>query len=231
MSQLRIANFTGGRQAGRRRRGEKRREQQHNVTSSDAIPVPKTSRGERTRQRLLVAAERQIGTRGYADTSVVSITTEARVAQGTFYVYFRSKEDVLRELVQRMGQRLRRALTLATSGISDRLEVERQGLYAFFAFVRKNRNLYRVVEEAQFVDEAIYRKYYTDFAAGYRAALEAAVARGEISPGDAEARAWALMGVSHMAGRRYALWDAETPFEPVVEALFDFVAHGLAPRQ
>jgi len=200
------------------------------VTTSDANPVPKTSRGERTRQRLLVAAERQIGARGFAETSVVSITQEARVAQGTFYVYFRSKEDVLRELVQRMGQRLRRALTRATSGVSDRIEVERQGLHAFFAFVRKNRNLYRVVEEAQFVDEAIYRKYYTDFAAGYRAGLEVAVERGEISPGDAEARAWALMGVSHMAGRRFALWEAEAPFEPVVEALFDLIAHGLAPK-
>jgi len=200
------------------------------VTTNETSLLPKTSRGERTRQRLLVAAERQIGSRGYAETSVVSITGEARVAQGTFYVYFRSKEDVLRELVQRMGQRLRRALTLATAGIPDRLEAERQGLHAFFAFVRKNRNLYRVVEEAQFVDEAIYRKYYTDFAAGYRVVLEAAVARGDISPGDAEARAWALMGVSHMAGRRFALWDTETPFEPVVEALFDFIAHGLSPR-
>lgn len=200
------------------------------MTISDTIPAPKTSRGERTRQRLLVAAERQIGARGFAETSVVSITHEARVAQGTFYVYFRSKEDVLRELVQRMGQRLRRALTRATAGITDRLEAERQGLHAFFAFVRKNRNLYRVVEEAQFVDEAIYRKYYLDFAAGYRTALEAAVVRGDITPGDAEARAWALMGVSHMAGRRFALWETEAPFEPVVEALFDFIAHGLAPR-
>ena len=57
------------------------------MTISDTIPAPKTSRGERTRQRLLVAAERQIGARGFAETSVVSITHEARVAQGTLYVY------------------------------------------------------------------------------------------------------------------------------------------------
>jgi AcrR family transcriptional regulator len=192
--------------------------------------LPKTSRGERTRQRLLVAAERQIGRRGFAETSVVSITQEARVAQGTFYVYFRSKEDVLRELVLRMGQRLRRALTRATSGIAERLEIERRGIHAFFAFVRKNPNLYRVVAESQFVDEVAYRKYYNDFAASYRVALEAAVTRGEISPGDAEVRAWVLMGISDMAGRRYALWERETPFDAAAEAAFDFIAHGLSPR-
>ena len=149
------------------------------VTTSDASPesdpapnpVPKTSRGERTRQRILAAAERQIGERGFADTSVVSITQEAEVAQGTFYVYFRTKEDVLRELVLRMGRRLRRSLTLATSGIDDRLEVERRGVHAFFDFVRKNPNLYRVVAESQFVDEAAYRRYYNDFAAAYRTAM------------------------------------------------------------
>ena len=203
---------------------------------TDTIPIaspktsPKTSRGERTRQRILVAAERQIGTHGFADTSIASITLEAKVAQGTFYVYFRTKEDVLRELVLRMGRRLRRSLTLAAAGLDDRLEIERRGIHAFFAFVRQNPNLYRVVAESQFIDETAYRKYYTDFAASYRALLEASVARGQISPGDAEVRAWALMGVSDMAGRRYALWETEQPFEAAAEAAFDFVAHGLALR-
>ncbi len=192
--------------------------------------LPKTSRGERTRQRILDAAEREIGQRGFAETSVASITQAAKVAQGTFYVYFRTKEDVLRELVLRMGRRLRRSLTLATSGLADRLEIERRGIHAFFAFVRENPNLYRVVAESQFVDEAAYRTYYHDFARNYRASLESAVASGQISAGDAEVRAWALMGVCDMVGRRFALWEREAPFDAAAEAAYAFVAHGLAPE-
>jgi AcrR family transcriptional regulator len=205
-------------------------------TASETSPriapkiAPKTSRGERTRLGILAAAERQIGGRGFTETSVASITQEAGVAQGTFYVYFRSKEEVLRELVLRMGRRLRRALTLATAGIEDRLEVERRGVHAFFAFVRANPNLYRVVGESQFIDETAYRRYYTDFAASYRAVLETAVARGQIAPGDAEVRAWALMGISDMTARRYALWDRDAPFEAAADAAFDLIAHGLTPR-
>jgi AcrR family transcriptional regulator len=191
---------------------------------------PKTSKGERTRQRILDAAERQIGERGFAEASITSITQEADVGQGTFYVYFRTKENVLRELVLRMGRRLRRALTLATAGAPDRLEVERRGLHAFFAFVRAQPNLYRVVAESQFVDPDAYRRYYEDFARSYRVALEAAEARGEISPGDAEVRAWLLMGLSDAAGRRFALWEPQAPFEAAAEAAFDFVAYGLSPR-
>jgi AcrR family transcriptional regulator len=122
------------------------------------------------------------------------ITAEAAVAQGTFYVYFRSKEDVARELVLRMGRRLRHYLTLATTGIDDRLEVERRGLHAFLKFVRDHPNLYRIVTEMQFVDPATHRRYYDDFAESYRVALEAAVARGEITQGDSDVRAWAPDG-------------------------------------
>lgn len=195
-----------------------------------ALPPPKTSRGERTRHKILDAAQSEIGRRGFALTAIGDIARAAGVAQGTFYVYFRSKEDVLRDLVLRMGRRLRRHLTQATLGLTDRLEIERRGIHAFMGFVRANPDLYRVVAESQFVDEAAYRRYYDDFAANYRAVLQAAADAGEIAPGDADIRAWALMGVCDMVGRRYALWDGEADVEVAAEAAWDFVARGLSPR-
>src|SRR5258707_11680400 len=120
------------------------------------LPAPKTKRGERTRQKILDAAQREIGRKGFAEASISTITAEADVGQGTFYLYFRSKEDVLRELVLRMGRRLRRHLTLAVADAPSRLEAERRGLRAFLEFVRANPDLYRVVAESQFVDQAVF---------------------------------------------------------------------------
>lgn len=199
------------------------------ATSSQPMPVPKTKRGERTRQRILDAAEREIGRKGFAEASISTITAEAEVGQGTFYLYFRSKEDVLRELVLRMGRRLRRHLTLAVADAPNRLEAERRGLHAFLQFVRGNPDLYRVVAESQFVDQAVFRRYYEEFAAGYARSLRAAEKRGEIAKGDAEVRAWALMGVSDMVGRRFALWDAKMPLKRVADAAFELIEDGLAP--
>jgi AcrR family transcriptional regulator len=199
------------------------------TSSLHRLPAPKTRRGERTRQKILDAAEREIGRKGFADASISAITAKAAVGQGTFYVYFRSKEDVLRELVLRMGRRLRRHLTLAIADAPSRLEAERRGLRAFLEFVRNNPDLYRVVAESQFVDPPVFRRYYEEFAASYRAGLEVAAAKDEIRPGDAEVRAWALMGVSDMVGRRFALWDGKAPLKRVAEAAFDLVARGLRP--
>jgi AcrR family transcriptional regulator len=194
------------------------------------LPAPKTRRGERTRQKILTAAQREIGAKGFAEASISTITAEAAVGQGTFYLYFRSKEDVLRELVLRMGRRLRRHLTLAIASAPNRLEAERRGLRAFLEFVRANPDLYRVVAEAQFVDPAVFQRYYQDFAASYRAGLLSAEARGEIAPGDAEVRAWALMGISDMVGRRFALWEREMPLRRIAEAAHALILNGLAPR-
>jgi AcrR family transcriptional regulator len=196
-----------------------------------SLPPPKTGRGEITRRKILDAAKRDIGRKGFGEASVSTITAEAGVGQGTFYIYFRSKEDVMRELVQHMGRQLRQHLTEATAGATTRLEAEKLGLRAFIQFVRKDPDLYRVVEESQFVDATIYRNYYTEFAKGYRAALAAAEQRGELRPGKAdghtEVRAWMLMGIAVFLGQRYGLWEPKAPLDTVVDTAMDMITQGL----
>ncbi len=63
------------------------------------LPRPTTARGEATRQKLLDAAEAELGQSGFARASVASIVRRAGVAQGTFYLYFPSKEDLLYAIV------------------------------------------------------------------------------------------------------------------------------------
>jgi len=191
------------------------------------LPRPATARGEATRQKLLDAAEAEIGARGFHATSVAAITRRAGVGQGTFYLYFPSKEDALRELVRHMGRALRWALARATAGAGDRLGVERAGFEAFARFSLAHRNLYRVVMESQFVDESIYREYYETLADGYAEALERARTRGEIRAVDPTAAAWALMGIAHFVGLRYAIWQGRAPSDQELDDVFDLVRRGL----
>src|SRR3546814_15306631 len=100
-----------------------------------ALPLPKTGRGEITRRKILDAAKREIGRRGFAEASVSTITAEAGVAQGTFYIYFRSKEDVMRQLVLHMGRLLPHHLTEATAAAPARLHAERPAPRPFPRFV------------------------------------------------------------------------------------------------
>ncbi len=192
---------------------------------------PKTERGRRTLRRLLDAAAEEFGARGYHETAISNITQRAGVGLGTFYVYFKSKEEVFRALVADMGVRTRHALAEGTREAPNRLEAERLGIQAYLDFVRSHKALYRIVMEAQFVAPEAYRDYYRTFSAAYRQQLAQAASRGEISEGqDDEVRVWALMGASTFLGLRYGVWDDAADSASVAAAASDLMINGLAPR-
>ena len=188
---------------------------------------PKTARGEATRRAILGAAEIVIGRQGYSEASIGSITRQAGVAQGTFYIYFAGTDEVFSELVAEMGRMLRHVIAEATSGFDDRLEAEREGLRAFLTFVSAHPELYRIVQEAQFVDPEAYRAYFRTFAQGYREGLEKAAWEETISAGDAEIRAWALMGVARALGELQVVFNGGHSIDALVETAHDLIENGL----
>ena len=199
-------------------------------SKTEAKSEPKTERGRRTLRRLLDAAASEFGARGYHETAITHITQRAGVGLGTFYVYFKSKEEMFRALVADMGASTRQALAERVRGAKDRLEAEREGIEAYIEFTRAHPGLYRIVMEAQFVAPDAYREYYRVFSSAYRQQMGEAAARGEIRKGEDEVRVWALMGASTFLGLRYGVWDTQTDSHAVAAAAADLIVFGLAPR-
>lgn len=192
-----------------------------------AITKPKTLKAQATRQRQLAAAEELFACKGYFDTSIVDITQAANVALGTFYVYFPGKLALFQELVRDLNHKLRMHLRLALTGRTGRAEIERAGFHAFFEFVTKHRNLYRVVSQAELVDPELYRWYYRSLADSYTQGIRAAILGGEVRPLDPEALAWCLMGMAHFIGMRWVLWEGQEVPGPQFETVLEFVQSGI----
>jgi AcrR family transcriptional regulator len=166
-----------------------------------------TARGERTRRRLLEAAERVFADMGYHDASIVKITEAAGVGQGTFYLYFESKKVVFDEVVLDLNSRVRHAMTEAAAGGSTRAESELLGFGAFFRFTADHPALYRIVRQAEFVSPETLHLHYERLTDGYVAGLRQAMEAGEVEQGDPEVLAWSLMGIGELVGMRWILWD------------------------
>ena len=195
-----------------------------------ADKAPRTERGRRTVRKLLEAAAQEFGQRGFHEAAITGITQRAGVALGTFYTYFESKEELFRALVRDMSQATRAHVAEAVRGAPDRLAAERIGLAAFIAFTRKHPELYRIIEEAQFVAEDCYREHYLTFVEGYREGLAAATAKGQIVEGPDELRAWALIGMSVFLGMRYGIWNEDMTPAEVADGAIDLVSEGLRRR-
>jgi len=191
------------------------------------MPNTLTPRGQLTRRKLLEAAEAIFGEQGYERASIVAITRQAGVAQGTFYVYFPDKQAIFVELVKALSQRLRQAIAAAVAGLPDRIAVERVGFQTFFAFAHQHRNLYKIVRQAEFVDEDLFRWYYRRLAEGYTQGLAQAIAAGQIRNLDPECLAYCLMGIGDFLGMRWVLWEDHHLPEAVFDTMMLFVRHGI----
>ncbi|EFH83464.1 TetR/AcrR family transcriptional regulator [Ktedonobacter racemifer] len=199
--------------------------------------APLTARGEATRRRILDVAEEVFGEIGYYEASVSEITRRAKVAQGTFYIYFPTKRDIFAELVRDLSQQLRGALRQATAGSADRLETERRGFKSFFSFVASHRGLYRIVQEAERVAPEAAQEYYQGISQGYIRGLRSAMSEGTVRDMEPEPLAYALMGIGHFVALRYLIWPADSQEESaqihdlppeVFETLMSFIEQGLS---
>ena len=192
---------------------------------------PRTARGEKTLRKILDAALGEFGERGFSDSSIVGITSRAKVALGTFYTYFDSKEAVFAALVGDMSSRVRDHVAPVLDQARDGLDGERLALEAYLDFVAGHKEVYRIIDEAEFVDPAGFRAHYQTTAARIAARLKAAAQRGEINAGDefaTEVRAWALMGMNVFLGLRFGVWGDEPPAAVAAE-VNALLRHGLEP--
>jgi len=191
---------------------------------------PRTPRGERTLRKILDAAREEFGQRGFSESSIVGITQRAGVALGTFYTYFDSKEALFQALVRDMSAQVRDHVAPVLKESTDALEGERRALESFLDFAREHRDVYRIIDEAEFVDPAAYREHYETTANRIAARLIAARGRGEVDGGysdeELEILSWAIMGANVFLGLRFALWS-KTDAGRVADATGKLLRSGL----
>lgn len=73
---------------------------------ADLPPKPRQARSIEKRRKLLDAARALFGEKGYEATSIEQITARAGTAAGAFYIYFRSKRQLLLILMNELLERL-----------------------------------------------------------------------------------------------------------------------------
>jgi AcrR family transcriptional regulator len=91
---------------------------------------PRTKAPEVRREEIMNAAQKLFLKRGVAPTTIEEITLAADVAKGTFYLYFKSKEDVLAALEERFSEELLKGIKAA---LAEREEEDWKGQLAAWA--------------------------------------------------------------------------------------------------
>jgi len=196
--------------------------------------VARTPRGNRTRLALLRAARQVFEEKGFLEARIIDITEKIPVAQGTFYIYFASKEQIFQELVEIVIRNVSEALKRREGYEPDPVERIRRANRTFIAAYRENAAFLRVLEQvATFNNELreVRRKVRSSFVErierGIRRLQEARVADRTIDPRIAAAALTAM--VDNFA---YVWLGLGEPYneEAAVETLTQLWANALGIR-
>jgi len=147
--------------------------------------------------RLIDSGIKLFGQRGYYNVNVYEVARNAGFSVGTFYLYFKTKEEFLSHIVALIGRRTRRFITINLDPALNRLETELRGLFLFLKHFSGHPEYYSIVREAEFVVSREVDEYYNGFERGYLRDLSQT--RQNTLPGK-RIIANALLGVSHYTG-------------------------------
>ncbi len=103
-----------------------------------------------TKQLIIDAARKVIGMKGFAGTRISDIVQNAGLAQGTFYLYFKNKQDIIEEIGNQMiNSQTERIKLFEETGKSITKEDFIRKIYEVFdsymIFFRNNADILRVL--------------------------------------------------------------------------------------
>jgi TetR/AcrR family fatty acid metabolism transcriptional regulator len=187
------------------------------------------------RGQILDAARQSFIRSGVDGTTVDDIARIAGVAKGTVYLYYRSKDDILRQLLTEDVAALQEGTIPGLSG-ADPVDRKLSGfLRGMIAFFDQKRDF---IDQCQFemgpeARRKVIQKLDTVYRAqvdGWKAALDRALDAGEIDVIDTHAAATAVVALSHgLIKQRLRGWSDDAP-ETVVANATSMLWKGLACR-
>jgi AcrR family transcriptional regulator len=120
------------------------------LTSPRRPPV--RAKGKQTRERIVQAAEKVFVDNGYLNTRIADIAAAADVAHGSFYTYFTSKEEVFRDVAERVVTEIYGALEGHAHGETpaDRI---RGANRRFLELYERHRGVLALIEQVATFDD------------------------------------------------------------------------------
>lgn len=144
--------------------------------------LTRDERAANIRSKIFEAAGTVVGDVGYSDATISRIAEQADIAQGTFYLYFQSRQALFDELLPHFGQRLVAYVRSEVAGASNFLEVEERGFVATIDFLRTNRGFYRILNEAEVAAPFAHKKHMMALTEHYVRSMQRDIERGLIKP-------------------------------------------------
>jgi len=201
-------------------------------------PTVPRARVSARRQQLLDAAIWTFARKGYRGAAISDIIARAEVARGTFYLYFRSKDEVFLAIVEGFHDRLRRMLAepdpLIRLAEHNGRAVLQRSFRRWLGFFAEHRDAAAVMlKEATCIDprfEAALARLRelarNDFAGRFRRVQALGLVNSSMSP---DLVAHLQMGMLDAIVDAFILRDPDVDIDALAQQLAAFAWDGISP--
>jgi TetR/AcrR family transcriptional regulator, fatty acid metabolism regulator protein len=190
----------------------------------------------RKRLSLLEAAIKVFSEKGFHGSKISEIAQEAGVADGTCYLYFKNKDDLLITAVEHLFEK-------KLKEVESRIAFEKTGLQKLLSFAEEHISTF--TEEPKIVrflavelrqSKEFYKKYpnfmplrhYLDM---FQDICEQAIEEGSIRKIDAEALSFIVFGTVNFVITEWAVREQVFSLEQMKNLIIDIISYGLVKRE
>jgi AcrR family transcriptional regulator len=174
------------------------------LAASAAKPPGKREQTKVQNRRTILQAARQVFAElGYGATTVRDIVRATPLASGTFYNYFKSKEEIFQAIEDESALRIRPRLRAERARAQSIEAFISAGFRTFFEYVEGDQNSFRAIRRQ--TDAMRVRMDTPEIIAGFdelREDLETAISKGLLPPVDADYLMAAFVGVAFEIAER-----------------------------
>ena len=185
---------------------------------------------DKTRDRILGAAENIFADKGYHEALVDEIAEETALSKGGIYFHFPSKEDLFFAVLDRLAARLVAKVEKSAAAEASPLARAEASLVAVLSALGRKRRLARLlVVQGYSIGNPFEQKrveIFGQFSELIKGHLDAAVAAGEIRPVDTATAAHAWLGAINEVVIRW-LYDGGRPPVESLDTLRAVLIDGL----
>jgi AcrR family transcriptional regulator len=188
---------------------------------------------EQRREQILGVAKTVFAVKGYHDAKIDDIVAGAKVARGTFYLYFGDKRAIFEEIVDGFFQRVTstiQAIDLAATDATPMQQLMDNVRRVIRTFTAEPDMAKILFSDAVGLDPDFDRKllaFYDQISALLQRSLDEGVGVGIVRPGDNRMRSFCLVGVVKEYLYQVAMRRSEFDVEQAALTVVELVAGGI----
>jgi AcrR family transcriptional regulator len=187
---------------------------------------------ENKRKLILKVSEKLISKKGYSKTTIEEITKKANIGKGTFYLYFKNKNDLFFSIIKEEMENLMSNIKKEVEGIDSFFDKLKKGIEMYLDYYEKNYDFFKILlQEKPLIRRRSFEEFWKEFFKKWESFIKGGfkeeIKKGRIKNIDLEDIIYSLIGLLHGNIHRWILNERKYSLLKKKDVIFEIFTEGI----